>query len=188
MTLMTLGLALWWTAHMLGILAPSRRRALAGAIGEGPAKVIAALLIVGSVVLMVVGYRAAQVVDVWYPPAFLTHVNNLLMLVAVFIFIAGRIPSPVRRAIRHPQLIAAKTWAIAHLLVNGDVASIVLFGGILAWSVVAVIGINRRDGPRGELPETAPLGWLAHLGAAAVVFSVIVYVHGILLGVWPFAA
>lgn len=186
MSLLIVGLALWWAAHMLGIMAPVLRQKLAATAGTGPARGIVALVIVLSVVLMVIGYQRAEVANLWFPPAFLTHVNNLLMLVSVFLFIAGSMPSAVRRAIRHPQLIATKTWAIAHLLVNGDLASVILFGGILAWAVVAVIFVNRRDGPRETLPETVPNGLLFHFGVAAVVFAVIVFVHGMLLGVWPF--
>ena len=115
----------------------------------------------------------------------MVHINNLLMLIAVFLFIAGNIPSPVRRKVRHPQLAGTKTWALAHLLVNGDLASVVLFGGILAWAVVALIGTNRRDGPRGELPETDPRGLVVHIAVTVIVFAVIVWVHGSLLEVWP---
>ncbi len=188
MILLVLGLALWWAAHLLGVLAPAQRARLGEALGTGPAKGVMAVVILGAVALMVVGYRGADPVDVWFPPVFLWHLNSLLMLVAVFLFIAGNMPSPVRRRIRHPQLTGAKTWAVAHLLVNGDLASIVLFGGLLAWAVVSVIGLNRRDGPRAALPETRPGGLAVHLGLTAVVFAVIVYVHGFLLGVWPFAA
>ena len=90
----------------------------------------------------------------------------------------------ITRAIRHPQLTAVKTWAVAHLLVNGDLASVVLFGGILAWAVVEVILINRAE-PRGPLPELAPIG--KEIGAvvgALVVTGAIMLVH-IWLGVQP---
>jgi uncharacterized membrane protein len=188
MTLIVLGLALWWGAHLFKRLAPGPRARL----GE-PGKGLVAVLVLASVVLMVWGYRgsdwlgiegAAQV-DLWYPPAFLTHVNNLLMLFAVYLYAASGMKTRITRAIRHPQLTAVKTWAVAHLLVNGDLASIVLFGGILAWAVVSVILINRAE-PRGPLPEPAPLG--KEIGAAVgavVVTGAIGWVHN-WLGVWPF--
>ena len=87
-------------------------------------------------------------------------------------------------AIRHPQLTAVKTWAVAHLLVNGDLASVVLFGGLLAWAVVEVILINRAV-PRGPLPEPVPVG--KEIGAvigAIVVLVGIMLVHN-WLGVQP---
>lgn len=186
MTALILGLVLWTGAHLLGVLAPDRRAALTSKLGKGPAKGLMAVAILGSVVLMVWGYQEAEFIPVWTPPGFLIHLNNLLMILAIFVFIARDIPSPVRRRLRHPQLAGAKIWAVAHLLVNGDLASIVLFGGLLGWAVVAMIGANRRDGPRGELPAAAPNGLIVHLALTAVVFAVITYIHGFLLGVWPF--
>jgi uncharacterized membrane protein len=180
MTLIILGLLLWWGSHLFKRLAPGPRARL----GD-PGKGLVALGVVASVVLMVMGYRGHTAPDLWYPPAFLTHVNNLLMLLAVYLYAASGMKTRITRAIRHPQLTAVKTWAVAHLLVNGDLASVILFGGLLAWAVVEVILINRAD-PRGPLPEPAPMG--KEIGAvvgAAVVTGAIGWVHN-WLGVWPF--
>ena len=184
MILLILGLALWYATHLVKIYAPDRRAAAVGRMGEGPWKGLIAVLTLVAIALMVLGYQSAAFVPVWTPPAWLWHVNNLLMVLAVFVFIAGQFASPVRRRIRHPQLTAVKIWAIAHLLVNGDIASIVLFGGLLAWAVIAVIGTNRRDGPRGALPEATSTGLVMHIGATVVVFALIVWLHW-LAGVWP---
>ena len=186
MALLILGLILWTAAHLLGVMAPARRADLDARFGKGPARGLMAVVILLSVALMVIGYQRAEFIEVWQPPAFLTHLNNLLMLVAIFLFVAGRFPSVVRRKIRHPQLTAAKTWAFAHLAVNGDLASIVLFGGILAWAVLSVIATNRRDGARGNLPEATGQGLVVHIAVALIVFSVVAWVH-IWVGVWPFA-
>lgn len=180
MILIVLGLALWSGAHLFKRLAPERRAATGDA-----AKGLVTAGVLGGVVLMVVGYRGAAQVDLWYPPAFLTHVNNLLMLLAVYLFAASGMKTRITAVIRHPQLTAVKAWAVAHLLVNGDVASIILFGGILAWAVVEVITINRVE-PRPALNPPAPVG--KELGAvigAVLVTGAIGYVHN-LLGVWPF--
>ncbi len=180
-----LGLALWWAAHLLPVLGTGARQRLTDRVGPGPSKGIMALVIVASVALMVIGYKAADPVNIWLPPPFLTHINNLLMLIAIFLFIAGNMPSPVRRRIRHPQLAATKTWAIAHLLVNGDLPSIILFGGILAWAVLALIGSNRRDGPRTTVPEVEPRGLIVHIAVTVIVAAVVISIHGLVLGVWP---
>ncbi len=180
MTWMVLGLALWWGAHLFKRLAPARRAAM-GDAGKG----LVTAGIVAGVVLMVIGYRGAAQVDLWYPPAFLTHVNNLLMLLAVYLYAASGMKTRITAVIRHPQLTAVKTWAVAHLLVNGDLASLILFGGLLAWAVVEVIVINRAE-PRGPLPAPAPVG--KEIGAvvgAVVVLGAIGAVHS-WLGVWPF--
>jgi uncharacterized membrane protein len=175
-----LGVALWWGAHLFKRLAPARRSAM-GDRGKG----LVTVLLLASIVLMVLGYRAAPGIPVWNTPSFLTHLNNLLMLLAVYLFAASGMKTRITRVIRHPQLTAFKTWAVAHLLVNGDLASIVLFGGLLAWAVVAVITINRasRD---WTPPPPAPAG--KEIGAvvgAIVVTLLIGVVHG-WLGPWPF--
>jgi uncharacterized membrane protein len=185
MILLILGLLLWWATHLEKILAPGQRAAAVARIGEGPWKGLIALLTLLAIVLMVIGYRNAAYVPIWTPPAWLWHVNNLLMVLAVLVFIAGSFASPVRRRIRHPQLTGVKIWTVAHLLVNGHLAAVVLFGGLLAWAVVAVIGTNRRDGPRGTLPEATTAGLVAHIGVTIVVFAVVGWLHGY-VGAWPF--
>ncbi|WP_295076735.1 NnrU family protein [Tabrizicola sp.] len=179
MTLIVLGLALWWAAHLWKRLAPGSRDAMGNA-GKG----LVTVGVLAGVVLMVVGYRGVEHIDLWYPPAFLTHVNNLLMFFAVYLYAASGMKTRITRVIRHPQLTAVKTWAIGHLLVNGDLASVILFGGILAWAVVEVILINKAV-PRGPLPEPAPVG--KEVGAvvgAVVVLVAIMLVHN-WLGVPP---
>lgn len=179
MTLIVLGLALWWAAHLWKRLAPGSRASL----GD-PGKGLVAVGVLAGVVLMVIGYRGVEHIDLWYPPAFLTHVNNLLMLFAVYLFAASGMKTRITRVIRHPQLTAVKTWAVAHLLVNGDLASVILFGGLLAWAVVEVILINKAE-TRGPRPEPAPVG--KEVGAvvgAVVVLVAIMLVHN-WLGVPP---
>jgi uncharacterized membrane protein len=179
MTLIVLGLALWWAAHLWKRLAPGSRASMGNA-GKG---LVTAGVLAG-VVLMVMGYRGVEQIDLWYPPAFLTHVNNLLMLFAVYLYAASGMKTRITRVIRHPQLTAVKTWAVAHLLVNGDLASVILFGGLLAWAVVEVILINKAV-PRGPLPEPVPVG--REIGAvvgAIVVLVGIMLVHN-WLGVQP---
>jgi len=178
MPILILGLALWWATHLLRILAPGPRAALDARIGAGPAKGVMALASLAAVALMVTGYQQAGFVNLWYPPAYLVHLNNLLMLIAIFVFISRDFRSGVRMRVRHPQLTGVKIWAVAHLLVNGDLASVVLFGGLLAWAVVAMIGTNRRDGRDWVRPAPAtPKGWAFHVAAAIVVFVVVAMVH-----------
>jgi len=172
MILLVLGLALWWAAHLFKRLAPGPRHA----IGE-TGKIVVAVAVVASVVLMVIGYRGAEVVPLWEPPAFLRHVNNLLMLLAFYLYAASGMKTRITAVIRHPQLTGFKTWAVAHLLVNGDLASVVLFGGLLAWAVVAVIAINRAT-PRPAPPPPAPMG--KEIGAvvgAVIVTGVVSGIH-----------
>lgn len=186
MTLLILGFTLWWASHLFPIYMTERRAAVIARIGAGPYKGAFAIVSLLAVALMVVGYRQADFVNLWYPPAWTTHLNNLLMLLAVFMMGAGSSNSFVRHRIRHPMLTGVKLWAVAHLLVNGDLASVILFGGLLAWAVVAMIGSNRRDGAWERPPAGDRAGLIRHIVATAVVFAVIVGIHGPLLGVWPF--
>ncbi|MEL7347098.1 MAG: NnrU family protein [Pseudomonadota bacterium] len=185
MFLLILGLALFAALHLPKPMALPQRAALVEKIGDGGVKGVFALGLVLSVVLMTIGYQSATFVNVWFPPAFLTGINNLLMIFAIGIFIAGGIPGHVRHWIRHPQLVGFKLWAVAHLLVNGDLASIILFGGLLAWAVVTLIMINKRD---GKGPKPAPQGLmpnLIHGGVTVVAFLGATAAHN-WLGVYPF--
>ena len=171
MALLIAGIALWWAAHLFKRVAPGPRDQL-GKAGKG----IAAVLIIGSVVMMVLGYKAADFIPVWQPPSFLTHINNLLMLLAFYLYGVGAAKGTMAAKIRHPQLTAFKTWAVAHLLVNGDVASILLFGGLLAWAVVSVILINRST--PWERPETVSVkGDVKALIIGLVLMAIVMAIH-----------
>ncbi|QFT58977.1 NnrU protein [Sulfitobacter sp. THAF37] len=185
MFLLILGLILWVGAHYFKRLAPDARARL----GD-PGKGLVAVLIVAGVVLMVIGYRGADFIPVWNPPGFLVHVNNLLMVLAFWIFgssaAKGAKAWPAYRT-RHPQLLAVKTWAVAHLLVNGDLASIILFGGLLAWAVVSVILINRAEPGWTPPPHAGRATYIRLVVITAVIFAVVVGIHT-WLGVSPFPA
>jgi len=185
MPLLILGLVVWWAAHLAKPLAPGPRAKLGEALGQGPATALFALMLVGSVALMTIGYQRAEVIPVWFPPGWTVHANNLLMLVAVASFAAGGIKCHWRHWVRHPQLTGFKAWAVAHLLVNGDLAAMVLFGGLLAWAVVALIAINKRDGKGPKPGPGTMLGNAIHIGVTLVVFGAITWVHNY-LGYWPF--
>ncbi len=180
MITLILGLILFAGSHLFKRLLPDRRVAM-GDLGKG----LVAIVSLAGVVLMVIGYRSADFVEIWTPPAFLTHVNNLLMLGAVFLLGVGNVPGVVRQKLRHPMLGAVKVWALAHLLVNGDLASLFLFGGMLAWAVISLILINRAQ-PRWQSPSAGAIRNDVIYGAVSVlIFGIIAYVHT-WLGVSPF--
>jgi len=185
MTLLIIGLALWWVGHLFPIYRRADRARLIARLGERPYKGLFVLVSIAAIALMVIGYRRAEFVNLWYPPAWTVHLNTLLMLLAVALMAARDFRSGLRRYIRHPMLTGVKTWAVAHLLVNGDLASVVLFGGMLGWAVVAVIGSNRRDGAWVKPAEGTTKGAVIHAVATVVVFALIIGIHGPLLGVRP---
>jgi uncharacterized membrane protein len=174
MLLLVLGVLLWAYSHLMKRVTPGFR---AGS-GDGPGKAVATVLALVALYLMITGYRSAEVIPVWSPPAFLRHINNLLMLIAVILLFMQGNRGTMRTWLRHPMLTAVKTWALAHLLVNGDLASIILFGGILAWAVVDVIFINRME-PAWVRPAKGPvLNDVIYVVVALVIFGAIVWVHG----------
>ncbi len=180
MILLIAGLALFAFSHLFKRLAPAPR----GRIGDA-GKGIVAIASLAGVALMVTGYRGSEGLDLWSAPAWLRHVNNLMMLLAVYLFVASGLRTRITRAIRHPQLTAVKTWAVAHLLVNSDPASLVLFGGMLVWSVAVVVSINRATPRPAPNPPAAAGTELAALAIALVLTAGIGWVHG-WLGYPPF--
>ncbi len=169
MTLLILGLILWTAAHFFKRVAPDARQAMQDRMGDASKGVIAVVILL-SVVLMVIGYRGADSTFLWGRSAATTGINNLLMLLSVYLFAAAGAKTTLARYMRHPMLTAVKVWATAHLLVNGDIPSFVLFGGLLAWAVVEVIVINRSE-PDWTPPEPAPKS----KEISAAVMTVVIY-------------
>jgi uncharacterized membrane protein len=181
MSLLILGLALWFVSHLMKRVTPGLRLAL----GDMPGKAIIALLSVLSLYLMIKGFRGADVVVLWTPPPFLTHLNNLLMLLAVFLVNLGFSRGVLRTKIRHPMLNAVKVWATAHLLVNGDLASVILFGGLFVWALADMILINRQE-PAWGRPAPGPVRNDVIYGLLSLgLYLAIGWVHS-QLGYWPF--
>jgi uncharacterized membrane protein len=138
-----------------------------------------ALLLLASVAMMTMGYQQASTTVWWGRQTPWVGVNNVLVYLG-FYFIAGsQIGARVAGVIRHPQLTAVKFWAVAHLLVNGDSASFILFGGLLLWAVLEVVIINQQD---GKLPLTKPQPSLAReftaIAITLLLYGVTAYVHG----------
>lgn len=180
MTLLILGLALWWAAHLFKRVAPEARARMGNA-GKG----VAAVAILASVVLMYFGYGAARPeAAVWWGrnPA-LVGINNLLMVFAVYLYAVSGTRAALARKIRHPQLTAVKVWALAHLLVNGDLPSFILFGGLLAWAVVSVIVINRAQ--RDWVPPVAKPGAEVKAILGTVIVTVVIMLIHNWLGYQP---
>ena len=186
LVLMILGLALWWGAHMIKPMKPALRAELAAKHGEKKVRGLIALALLASVVMMGLGYAYAPWIDIWYPPLWLKGINNLLMFPALALMAAGDMKSNLARVTRHPQLAGFKLWAVLHLAVNGDLASVILFGGLLAWGVVTMIALNKRDGAWVK-PDPRPRKNDVKLAVATVVmYGVIVGIH-FLGGVNPFS-
>lgn len=173
MIYLVLGVLIWSGAHLFKRLAPGARAAMGETAGKG---IIAVVLLV-SIWLMVIGYGRADGAFFWGRHPALVGVNNLLMLLSIYMFAASGMKTALARKMRHPMLGAVKVWALAHLLVNGDVASFVLFGGLLAWAVVEMIVINKSQ-PDWTPPPPAPKSKeIAAVVGSVVLYGVIAAIH-----------
>jgi hypothetical protein len=141
MTVLILGVLLWTGAHLFKRALPRQRAALGRA-----GRVVVAAAIAASIALMIIGYRAAEIVPLYALPIWAWYLNNLLMLAAIFMMGVGGTNGVVRTKVRHPMLLGVVIWSAAHLLVSGDLASLVLFGGLGAWALVQMAVISRAEG------------------------------------------
>ncbi|MGB3553650.1 MAG: NnrU family protein [Jannaschia sp.] len=171
--LTALGVALWTGAHVFKRIAPARRAAM-GDAGKG---LVTGLLLL-SILLMIFGYRWAPFDPVWQFGAWTYPANNLLVLFAFYLYAASGAKTRITRTIRHPQLTGFIIWAAAHLLVNGDAVSILLFGGLLAWAVAEIVILNRAE-PDWTPAHPVPVRKEITAAVAALVLFVVVYlIHG----------
>lgn len=180
MLLLVFGVLLWWVAHLWKRAAPANR----AAFGDRGKLIVTGALIV-SVVLMTWGYKVANGPVWWGAGAALKGINNLLVLVAFYLFAAAGMKTGITRHIRHPQLTGFAIWAFAHLLVNGDLPSLALFGGLLAWALFEIAVLNRAR-PDWTPPHPVPVRkeGMAVVGTL-VVFGVVAMIHS-WLGYNPF--
>lgn len=164
MTLLILGILLWTIPHLLKRLAPGLREGW-GEKGKGPLS----LAMLAGIVLMVIGYRAAEGAFFWGRSPMMVGINNLLLLVSIYMFAAAGMKTALARKMRHPMLWATVLWAVGHLLVNGDTPSFVLFGSMAVWALLTMALINRAG------PWVPPAAKPARFEAMALVGTLLVY-------------
>ena len=165
MAMMLLGLALFLGGHFV-TTRRGLRADLIARLGERQYKGYYSLIAASGLLLTAYGYalwRASGPAVLWDPPVWTRHITLLLMVFSSIAIVAAYVPSHVKAMLKHPMLVGVKIWALAHLLANGDVASMVLFLAVLAWAVSARIAAKRRGDP---LP-VAPRGYGGDLIAVA---------------------
>jgi uncharacterized membrane protein len=187
LAVMILGLALFLGIHTLPAQRELRGRVIA-AMGEGGYKLVYALISLLGIALIAWGfahYRTAGMIDVWNPPKALKHITLALMLPAVILVVAAFLRGHIYTSLKHPMLAGVKLWAAAHLLANGDLGSIILFGSFLGWAVFDRISLKRRSDAGG--PPIPVGGWGNDVIAVAV--GIVVYLalafafHPVVIGV-----
>ncbi len=180
MTLLISGVVLWSLAHLFKRLAPGLRARM----GTG-AKGLVAVLSVLAIWMMAVGYGQADSTLFWGTGPALRGVNNLLMLGAVALMIVGHSRSRLRARLRHPMLLGVVVWAAAHVLVNGDLRSFVLFGGLGLWAAVSMVAINRAGDETAPWQGGTPAGDIRLAVMSLLAYAAIGAIHG-WVGVSPF--
>jgi uncharacterized membrane protein len=153
LAILVVGLIVFLGGHAF-VTCRAQRAAVIARIGEGPYKGLFSLVAAIGLILIGYGfsvYRTTGWIDVWYPPRWTHYVTQLLMWPASIFVVAAYIRGDLWRALKHPMLVGVKTWAVAHLISNGDLGSIVLFGSVLAWAVFDRITLKRRTDPGGPL-------------------------------------
>jgi uncharacterized membrane protein len=146
---MILGLAVFIGAHVF-VTMRGERAALITRLGEWPYKGLLSLVSLVGIILIGYGfgwYRAAGMINVWSPPTWTRHLTDLLVWPAIIFVVAAYIRGDIARKLKHPMLVGTKLWAVAHLIANGDLGSIILFGSILGWAVYDRITLKRRSDP-----------------------------------------
>ncbi len=147
--IMILGLAAFLGGHT-NVTLRNERGAAVARIGEGPYKGIFALVSLVGIILIVYGfadYRAAGLIALWHPPGWTRHVTVALVWPAVILVVAAYIRGDIQRVLKHPMLVGVKLWAAVHLISNGDLGGIILFGSFLGWAVYDRITLKRRSDP-----------------------------------------
>lgn len=189
MWMLIAGLLLFFAVHLVPTR-PELRARFVGRIGSGLYMGLFALISLAALALMVLGYGQMQGLgrgnpQVWVPPAWTRHLTMLLMLPAVILLVAAYVPSRIRTAVRHPMLAAVKLWAFGHLLSNGDLASVLLFGSFLAYAVYDRISVRRRAarGPLGTASGGAVQDAIAIAGGLALYAFLLLWGHRWLTGV-----
>ena len=184
---MILGLVLFLGVHTLTTQREVRARVIASS-GEGGYKIGYSLVSALGLVLIVWGfahYRATEWIDVWYPPKALKHIAVALMLPAVILVVAAYIRGRIYTALKHPMLTGVKLWAAAHLLANGDLGSIILFGSFLAWAVFDRISLKRRADPGAPpIPVGGPGNDLIAVAVGIIAYLALAFAfHPVVIGV-----
>ncbi|MCG6122471.1 MAG: NnrU family protein [Microvirga sp.] len=186
MAILILGLIVFIGVHAFTMMRAPRAAAVAR-IGETPYKAVYSIAALVGIVLIWIGfgeYRAEGMIPIWDPPTWTRHLAALLVLFAFILFPATYLPGHIKARAKHPMFAAVKIWAFAHLLANGDLGSILLFGTFLAWAVAGRISAKRRAG--ASAPLVAPQ---AKYDAIAVAIGVVAYLafafwlHQALIGV-----
>ncbi|WP_027991803.1 NnrU family protein [Sinorhizobium meliloti] len=191
MAILVLGIIIFLGMHLVRVVAPGFRAGIIDSRGKGTWMGLYTIVSLVGLCLIIYGFGQArgETGMLYDPPTFLRHIALLLMLVAFIVLAAGFLPAGrIAVALKHPQVLSIKIWALAHLLANGETSSVLLFGSFLAWAVILRISLKRRE-RAGE--KVLPVFKSARNDVLAVVIGLVAFVlfvwklHELLIGVQP---
>ncbi|AZT83168.1 NnrU family protein [Marinobacter sp. NP-4(2019)] len=188
MTTLIVGLVLFLGVHSLSIVNEPFRNRMNASLGELPFKGLYSLASLIGLVLIVWGYGAARMdpTVLYTPPGWLRHLAMLLLIPVFPLLFATYFPGKIKARLRHPMLVAVKLWALAHLLANGMLHDLLLFGSFLAWAVADRISLKRRsERPIATLPASKANDAIAVIGGLVVYVVFVFWAHQWLFGVAP---
>jgi uncharacterized membrane protein len=188
MGVLVVGLVVFFAVHSVAIVNEPWRDRVAARIGEGPWKGLYSLVSLVGLALIVWGFALArqQPIPLYTSPTWLRHITVLLMIPAFPLLLAAYLPGRIQAATKHPMLAAVKLWAFAHLLANGRVADVLLFGTFLAWAVADRISLKHRvQRPVPGLPPSRANDVIAIVGGLALYVAFVLWLHRWLFGVSP---
>lgn len=190
MTLLILGLVIFIGVHSVRIFAEDWRHQMRSKLGEGAWKGLYSLLSIAGFALIVIGYGMARqdTSIVWMPLIAMKHLAALLTLAAFVMVTAAYVPrNSIKARLHHPMILGVKVWALAHLLSNGTMAQMVLFGSFLAWAVLDFRAARRRDRANGtQYPAGTTGATLATVVIGTGLWAAFAFwLHGLLIGVRP---
>jgi uncharacterized membrane protein len=191
MTILILGLILFLGVHSVRIVGEDWRTAMRARLGEGTWKgMYSVVSLIGfALVVWGVGLARQQPVLLWQPPVFMRHIAGLLVLIAFILLAATYVPgNGIKARLHHPMILGVKIWALAHLVSNGALHDVMLFGSFLLWAVLDFRSARRRDAVAGTVypPGTAGRSIVAVLAGLVAWVAFAFWLHGWLIGVRPF--
>lgn len=192
MVVLILGLVIFLGSHSVRIVAEDWRQGIIARLGEGPWKGLYSIVSVIGLVLIVWGYGLSRLdpIMLWEPPLWTRHVAITLNLIAFVLFATFLVPSGRMKArLGHPMILSVKVWAFAHLLANGTLADLLLFGSFLVWAIVDFAASRRRDRAQGTARIAGPArNDLIAVGVGILLWAAFVWrLHQWVIGVSPLA-
>ncbi|HEY8538370.1 MAG TPA: NnrU family protein [Steroidobacteraceae bacterium] len=184
------GLVLFLGIHSVAIVAPDWRERMRQRLGKNGWKAIYTVIALAGFVLIIYGYGQARLdpVVLYVPPVWTRHLSALLMLPVFPLVFAAYLPGKIKSTLKHPMLAGTKAWALAHLIANGMLADVLLFGGFLVWAVADRISLKHRTQPDLKTAPPSKLNDVIAVVLGLIVYAVFaLYLHVRLIGVYPFA-